>query len=589
MNMKRYIFLASVLMLCMTMSCKKLDRQVDTDLTLQQTENSYSNVNLLINAVYTNLPDGMLYIGNYPPTAMMASASDEAEFTIQSNPIQLFNTGSWNAKNNPDNVWANYFNGIYRANEFLVLSNSVNLDINKLNPSASSQLIYQTHLSDIKRWKYEARFLRAYFYFELIKRYGGVPIFKQTVTTADVPNIKRNTLDECVNFITSECDSAASVLTANTAIAATDQGRATKAAALALKSRVLLYAASDLWNAGGSNPLISLTAGDRTARWKAAADATLAAINEQVANGGGIALGAYKTLFNSYNLPEVIFARRNAAANTFEKVNYPIGFDQASGGNTPSQDMVDAYEVVTGTGATATSAPFDWNNSVHTSPAVIYNVAYSASAPVYRDPRLGFSIAVNNASFAADGVTRNLEMFPGGKDAGTSLNGTTTGYYLRKYVVEGTNLTTGGTAVHTWIIFRVPELFLNYAEALNEYSPGNTDIKKYYDLVRGRTGVGMPLLPAGLTQDQVRTKIRNEDRVEFAFEDHRIWDLRRWMTAETALNGTLHGVTVAKSGTTFSYQQNVVENRVFTSKMYFYPIPQSEILNSPGLVQNPGW
>jgi hypothetical protein len=589
--MRKYIFLIAVYACCAANSCKKLDRELVTDITLPQAEKSYVDVSYLINAVYTNMPDGMLYIGTTnPPQAMMASASDEAEFTLENNPVQLFNNGSWNAKNNPDNVWANYFQGIYRANEFLNISNSVNLDQYKLDPAPSSQITYNTRLADIKRWKYEARFLRAYYYFELIKRYGGVPLFKQVVATADVPNIKRNTLEDCVNFITAECDSAASVLTANTAIASTDQGRATKMSALALKSRVLLYAASDLWNSG-TNPLLSLSVGDRNTRWKAAADAALDAINEQTNNGVGVTLGAYKTLFNNYNLPgEIIFGKRvPTAANTFEKINYPIGFDQTTGGNTPSQDLVDAYEVKTGTGTTATSVPFDWGNATHTNPANIYNLTYSASTPITRDPRLGFSIGVNNASFQANGITRPLEMFPGGFDAPTKLNGTKTGYYLRKYIFEGLNFITGGTAAHTWIIFRVPELFLNYAEALNEYSPGNPDIKKYYDLVRNRTGVSMPLLAAGLTPDQVRTKIRNEERVEFAFEDHRIWDLRRWMLATTVLNGPLRGVDVSKSGTAFSYQQKIVENRIFTSNMYYYPIPQTEIINSPGLVQNTGW
>ena len=573
--MKKIIFWIGMGLFVVVTSCKKLDRPIDTDITLAQAQGSYLNVNYLINGVYNSLTDGMLYIGNYPPTAMMASASDEAEFTLPNNSVQYFNNGSWNALNNPDNVWSNYFNGIYKANEFLVLSNNVNLDVNKLDPSPSSQIVYQTHLADIKRWKYEARFLRAYFYFELIKRYGGVPLFKKTATVADVANTKRNTLSECVDFITSECDSAASVLTANTAIAATDQGRATKMSALALKSRVLLYAASDLWNSGGGNLLLTLPAGDRAARWKAAADAALAAINEQKSNGVGITLGAYKTLFNNYNLPgEIIFARRNPSnANTFEKVNYPIGYDQAQGGNTPSQNMVDAYEMkTTGRAITDPGSGYD--------PANPYN---------NRDPRLGFSVAYNGSSFNANGVVRNLEIFAGGKDAITNLNGTTTGYYLRKYIVEGTNLTTGGTAAHTWIIFRVPELYLNYAEALNEYAPGDPNIKIYYDLVRNRTGVTMPGLPAGLTQDQVRTKIRNEDRVEFAFEDHRIWDLRRWNLATTYLNAPLMGMSVTGTAAAPVYQPTVVESRVFTPNMYYYPIPQSEITVSPGLVQNAGW
>jgi len=130
---------------------------------------------------------------------------------------------------------------------------------------------------------------------------------------------------------------------------------------------------------------------------------------------------------------------------------------------------------------------------------------------------------------------------------------------------------------------------LNYAEALNEYSPGHADIKINYDRVRSRPGVLMPGLPAGLSQAEVREKIRNERRVEFAFEDHRAWDVRRWMIAPSTLGAPLRGVDVTKAVTTFSYTPIVVEQRVFQPKMYLYPIPQGELNISQGLVQNPLW
>jgi hypothetical protein len=137
---------------------------------------------------------------------------------------------------------------------------------------------------------------------------------------------------------------------------------------------------------------------------------------------------------------------------------------------------------------------------------------------------------------------------------------------------------------------RLAEIYLNYAEALNECDPGNADIKLYVDRVRQRQGVGMPVLPDGLTQDEMRDKIRHERRIELAFEDHREWDLRRWMLAETVLGSPLKGVSVTQvEGGKFSYAPVTVENRVFAKKMYFYPIPQSELNIQTNWTQNPLW
>ncbi|HVF98176.1 MAG TPA: RagB/SusD family nutrient uptake outer membrane protein, partial [Flavisolibacter sp.] len=475
-----------------------------------------------------------------------------------------------------------------KANNFLLLADNVNHDQYKLDPSPSAQSVYNTRLAEIARWKYEARFLRAFYYFELIKRYGGVPLMTTPRNEGDVQGLKRNTLQECVQFISAECDSAATGLpTVYTATLSTDLSRATKGAALALKSRLLLYAASDLWNtpswpAGYANPeYISLPVSDRGARWQAAADAAKAVIDIAAPAGYGLSTN-YATLFRNFNVNEIIFTRRNTASNSFEIANFPVGFDRGQSGNGPSQDLVDAYEIKVNA---TTTAKFDWNNPVHAANP------YATTGATARDPRLFLTVGVNNTNFSSvSGVTRPLEIFTGGRDGKPTVNATKTGYYLRKYVNESINLTTNQTAVHSWIYFRLAEIYLNYAEALNEATPGNAAIKTYYDLVRTRTGVAMPPLPAGLSQTEVRERIRNERRVEFAFEDHRAWDVRRWMIAPQALGGPLRGVDVTKTGaTTFTYQPVVVETRTFLPKMYLYPIPQSELNIVTGLVQNPLW
>ena len=576
--MKKYSFILLLLGTIGFIACQDLDREFVTTIGRNEIEQSFGNVQALLNAVYSEVPDGTVYIGG---AAMMASATDEAEFTAETNAVQGFNSGSWNAISNPDLIWGNYYRGIRKVNQFLVSTGKINLDPWKLDPSPSAQAVYQTNLASIKRWNYEARFLRAYFYFELVKRYGGVPILNTALALdEDFSKIKRNTLSECLQFITAECDSAALQLPLNASTlpytAANDLGRVTKLTALSLKSRVLLYAASDLFNtptwAGGyANPeLISLPSGDRTARWKAASDAAKAVIDAAALP----TLGAYKSLFNTFNNGEIIFTRSNAASNQFEKNNSPIGFNLGLSGNTPSQDLVDAYEVKVNA---TTAVKFNWNDP-----------AMAANPYANRDPRLGFSIVTNNTSFGTP--ARNVQLWTGGLDAKPIINASKTGYYLRKYQIESLNLINGNTGVHSWIIFRYPEIYLNYAEALNEYAPGNADIKKYVDIVRTRTGVAMPPLPAGLSQAEMRERIRNEKRVEFAFEDHRFWDVRRWMQGPEYFGKPLMGVDITRNTDgSFKYTPIKVEDRAFSPKMYLYPIPQGELNIGKGLIQNPLW
>lgn len=565
-----YIFFVLPLLL---VACVDLDRELNLELTEKQVIESYDRTLNRLSAVYTGVPAGYFQVSG----AILAATTDEAEFTQETNAVQRFNNGSWNAIDMPENLWPTLYTGIRRANQLLVGTDSIDLDPIRLDPAQAT--LYKSRLADIKRVKYEARFLRAYFYFELIKRYGGVPIFTEEVSIdAKFKDVKRNTLQECVSFILSECDSAAKVLPVT--YAAGDLGRVTKGTAIALKSRVWLYAASDLFNtpswaegqsgyADDVKALISLSNDvSRKVRWDSAARAAKRLIDLP---GTGYALSNnYVNMFvgNSFNEKEIIFSRRAGPSADFERTNYPIGYDQGSSGTTPSQDLVDAYEMKDGT-------PFDWSNPVH------------AAAPyANRDPRLNFSVLLNNTTYKG----RPVEAWTGGRDGQGIPNATKTGYYLKKYVNENVNLLTNGTAAKSWNVIRLAEIYLNYAEALNESDPGNADIALYLNKVRQRSGVAMPAVSPGLSQDEMREKIRNERRVELAFEDHRSWDLRRWLQGEQYLGAPLRGVSITRNADlTFSYSPVVVENRVFSARMYLYPIPQNEVLISPQIKQNPGW
>lgn len=569
MNKIKYTLLAAILLSILYSCDSYLDRELTTDLTYNEVTRYYSYSRSRVAAVYARIAPGFLNLND----AMMASATDEAEHTIESSSIQMFNLGSWNAYSNPDNAWSTCYKAIRDANLVLVSLDSIDFDIYKYDPR--QQDVYQARLKEVNRWKYEIRFLRAYFYFELVKRYGGVPLLTEAVkdVNANFNSIKRNSLEECIKFIVDECDSTAKVLPAR--YGSDDLGRATSVAALALKSRLLLYKASDLWNTpawAGSyseSALISVT-GNRTEMWKEAAEAAKAVIELAETNGYYIHPD-YTSLFGSTNFlnDEILFVRRDGASYWFERLNYSIGFNLGQSGTTPSQNLVDAYEMLNGKSINSEESGYNKDDP------------YSN-----RDPRLNYSILTNNTKFKG----RNMEMWNGGKDAPPIANATRTGYYLRKYVNEDLNLLTNQTSVHSWVIFRLAEFYLNYAEALNEYSPGHEDIQKSVNKIRQRENVNLPPLPTGLSQDVMRDKIRHERRVELAFEDHRAWDLRRWMLAVEVLNAPLQGMKITKKqDETFIYEPVKVEDRVFFPKMYFYPIPQNEVMIVEGIVQNPLW
>lgn len=552
MKKVKTILYGAALLLLVNACDSILDREVVLSLTEDDVLTLYNNTQSRAVAIYNYLPSGFRCVDG----AMMASASDEAEYTLETSSIQMFNVGSWNAKNNPDGgSWWNNFRGIYLVNHFLANSDNLDLEMYRLNPDDIGHEQYQNRLDNIKRWKYEVRFLRAYFYFELIKRYGGVPVITRPVEIGD--SFPRNTLDSCVNFIVKECDDIAWGLP----VKYTEQenlGRATRGAVLALKSRVLLYAASDLfnspekWASGYANKdLISVKPIDRKERWKRAADAAKNVID--LTDAGYALSNNYQGVFRSYTDAEIILARRDGASNDFEKANYPVGYDLGNSGNTPSLNLLDDYEMLDGTA-------FDWNNKNH-----------AANPYRGRDPRLAFTILSNMTKFNG----RPVECWTGGRDGKGVPRATKTGQYLLKYIDPELNLLEGRTSVHTWVLIRLAEVYLNYIEALNEYQPAHSDIKIYYNKIRQREGIKMPELPDGLDQDAVRQKIRHERRIELAFEDHRLWDARRWMIAadnekgKGVLNIPLRGLEILNRGGVPSYTPIEIEKEILNLKCIY--------------------
>ena len=562
----RFYIIYCILFLLIFSSCKKDFLEFDFTegpVTGENVWGSDRNARGYLNYAYRGL--GGLGIGvdryNLSGGSILADASDEAVCSDLNNIVNRINNGTWSPSLLYDDVYSNMYVFIRMTNEFLERS--------------PTSVIFPA--TDIPALRGEAFFLRAMYHFELFKRYGKIVLATRTFSKDENLDLPRNNIDEVVKQISDDCDSAFNRIPAvytgagttapfDDGYDGTNRGRATKAAALALKSRLLLYYASPFYN----------TANDAS-RWQRAADVAKALINlnkHSLLNSADYTnLWNYSNTATQYN-KEVIFATTAILRNDIESNNAPIGFTGALGRTNPTQDLVDAFEMS--------------NGKLISDPTS----GYSSSNPyVNRDSRLARFIIVNGSVFQTGTLTRAVETFDGGLDnLPTNPNSTKTGYYMRKFLTTTAtyNITGAATARRVWVFFRYAETLLNYAEALNEAVGPNSEVYNAINLIRTRSS--MPVLPPGLSQTQMRDRIRNERRVELCFEEHRFFDVRRWNIGEATFNAPVRGMKIIKTGTTtFTYTPFVVENRIFTSKNYLYPISQIELSRAPKLTQNPGY
>lgn len=551
-------------------NCQNLEYDESTGNREEDVFNDFARSKNFLTGIYAYLPTDYNSIDG----AMRAAASDEAEHVSDLSDIQKFNEGSWSANLPLDNVWGTMYTAIRASNVFLKES------AGQTFPEQQYNNLYKNIILQYNNYPYEARFLRAFFYFELVKRYKNIPLIITVLTPEEAVNVDQASFEEVINFIVSECDAISPILptTYSNFSTALETGRATKGAAMALKARALLYAASPLHNTPTDLVL-----------WEKAARAAKDIID---LNLYSLTTG-YANNFNILAIspvPELIFERRNAVSNDFERRNFPIGYEGGNTGTCPTQNLVDAYEMA------RNGLPALTTNSSGYNP----NSPYSTAGTSARDSRLGQTVIVNGSVWKNKPV---LTYF-GGTNGLPIFNATKTGYYLKKYVIEGVNLDpklpTGiTTREHTWNIFRYGEVLLNYAEAMNEAygGPGNASTLgmtalQAVNLVRRRANPSFAgfLFPAGMSQDAFRTKLRNERRVELAFEDHRFWDIRRWKIGKETED--IYAMNITRDeNSIFTYERKLLEKRTFDeNKMYLYPIPLSEILKSNNkLKQNPGW
>jgi hypothetical protein len=419
--------------------------------------------------------------------------------------------------------------------------------------------------------KAELRFIRAFRYQDLIRNYGGVVLMGDNVynlsdNLQDPALFTRSTIQQCMDYAISELDAAAAGLPLDNS-GSWKEGRATKGAALALKSRLALYAASPLYNAG---------------TW---ADAAKAAQDVIALNKYSLFQGGYGNLFLDANNPETIFARyytKGAGHTHMEIANGPNGYG-GWGGNLPLQNLVDDYEMNTGKPITDPTSGYD--------PANPYK---------NRDNRFYATILYNGAPYRGDTIRT---FTPGGKDSKDgpdNWNTSKTGYYLKKYMNDSYPLQNpwGNAGFQPWYYFRYAEILLNYAEAANEaygpdaVAPGATmTARQAVNMIRTRASVNMPELPAGLSKDAMRDAVRYERRIELAFEEHRFYDVRRWKIADVTENKPAGGIIITKNGSNFVYTPKVaLDGRKFLVQHYWLPIPRAEIQASGNKIeQNPNY
>ena len=530
-----------------------------------------------ISTIYADLDSDF---GNYGG-AMLSSATDESVYSHSGNAIESFFDGSWSASNANGSLWTTCYHGIAYCNLFLDEFTGLTFDDYKLDKN------YEAEMYQYNNYQWEARWARAYFYFLLVRQYGGVPLITSNMSADEANAQPRATAEEIFKFIDDECVAIKDTITkdygdlGNLAMSPANNGRANNLAVLALRARAALYHASPLFNPNNDTEL-----------WRKAAETNKAVIDSCTARG--MSLGDYATLFNGEEswknaaaTREIIFGRRMPTANnTIETYNFPVGMSGegagGQGGNCPTQNLVDAYEMTNGKLISDPESGYDPQNP------------YQG-----RDKRLAMTVARNGDTWP-NANTIPLETFVGGVHGLPTTYATTTGYYLRKYVNASVKIAASGSSAattvnHVWVTFRLAEFYLNYAEAMfnlsgSGYSAANgfTMTPEYaINVVRKRAG--QPNLPAGLSSTDFKSRYENERFVELAFEGHRFFDVRRWKEAEKYFK-TIRGMQITKnSDDTFTYTPVTVQSRQWNDKMYLFPIPQNELLKAGNLTQNPGW
>jgi hypothetical protein len=581
-NMKKIIIISLLIIFCS--GCKKnvlssLDITPDGRVTLTDVFNDNDETGAYLNSCYSYIP---IYGTMFYWWVFLAGFTDDAH--DNDDPTENLGSNAWYAGSlspSSDPLWlagwgSNYqqfWQGIRKTNVFLANIGNANV----------------TNPADRARWTAEAKILRAFYYWILIRRYGGMPIEEKPFPLGfNYATLKRSTFDSCVQFIVKNCDEAIAEpeMPWRISTGESDRGRMTKAIAYAIESEATLFNASPLWNQTND-----------PAKWQQAAAVSKKALTELLNNGYALYPDYYTYFHTTPDLganpadKETIFERKGArgldgSSNGISLINGIPSASNIKAGSSPSQELVDAYDMKNGQPAIT-----GYSDADHLNPIINGASGYDPLHPYEnRDPRFYATVLYNGAPFGKiNGVEHYMQCFVGGSDGIRNNNRAYThnGYYLRKYTDSLITNVTQGTGAR-WRIYRLAEIYLNLAEAENE---ANGPDQVAYDAVNAiRTRAGMPPLPANLSKDDFRTRVRNERRVELSFEGKRFWDVRRWkILGQTGKLTTGMQWTMNTSGG-LSQERLVVDRRnAWADKFMIFPIPLSEISDMPAFKQNPGW
>jgi hypothetical protein len=583
--MKNIKYISLIVALFSVMSCADLDLQPTDAISETSVWKDLNLIELYVNNRYTELPHGfILYAGGL----RMTGITDESYHMHEAHHLDKFTQGGLTS----GSLNMYFFSGFWLEAYTAIRNDNIYLEkIGQFTGGEEEKLRVKTLTAEI-------RFIRAYFYTELISRYGGVPLVEKTFDLNKSFDVQRAPFEDCVKFIVKELDLAIADLPNKSDSMGKSFGRITKGATIGLKIRALLFNASPLFN----------TTNDQT-KWKSVADAC-----EQLFNTNQYTLSSdYKGLFLNAKDSEVIFFKQfvdqfgsnnpiDILSDYYYHPDYAGGqridewrFPNGDGGwvsENPRQEFVDEYETTTGkipvigyTGAVNNLQP-------KLNPALT-PVDYSPSKPyANRDPRFDYSVYHDESNFKG----RKLEFWAKGKDSRdpsvtNSGNGSKLGYGILKSLDESwsTESKAAGSK-QPWIYMRLSEFYLTYAEA--QYHLGNfATAVEYVNKIRSRAGVNMP--PINSSGDLL-AKIKHERKIELAFEGNRFYDARRWKDAEKDFAKDIVGVEVIKNAATgaksyrYFYFEGGTGKRSFPEYQYLWPIPIEEIRKS-SLVQNPGY
>ncbi|WP_175628642.1 MULTISPECIES: RagB/SusD family nutrient uptake outer membrane protein [Bacteroides] len=583
-------------------SCADLDIRSDGRVSYKDIFSHYERT---VN-YYNNCTGHILSVGFTYDNSPLASFCDEAQDAsdyADGNISNWYNGYTTSSYNPLGDVWAHYYSGIRKCNTFLLYIN---------DPEVTT---YDFREVEKEGWEAQIRVARAYYYLQLIKRYGGVPLLKVPYgTNHDYTADRRATFEECADFIISECRKALATEepTGNFGfrwnINDSERGKITRAFAYAVMSQTALYAASPLWNDGTSKYT-----------WEKATEITKEALDQCLVHGfelyatkpaASVANNAYEYYFFTQSDPsrswdkETIY-ESGARTNVWKWAGTPITRGMEKAGAGPSQELVDAYETIDGQPVLNLDRPY--LDADHLEPNYNEaNVRYKKNNPYAdRDPRFYASIYYNGAKRYLDTRTDIVETYVGGNcgisDDVTDIRFTRTGYYLRKFNNYRSGIEIDGDGFIR--IFRLAELYLNFAEAAYQAKGPDVLVKSTVggqalsaraavDVVRARAG--MPGLPRGLSKDVFGKRYRNERRVELAFEEHRFFDVRRWKILQET-DGFVTGMKIDRAlDGSYTYNRIKLMRRDTNSDKYLMsPIRQAEVDKMEGYTgtswQNPGW